>query len=68
MQKIDHVKKTVYIIVGILTIISLVFTLFKKIGFCAEGSSPILFDPLPYIYGNYIGYSSDSNIITINIR
>ena len=61
MQKIDHVRKTVYIIVGILTIISLVFTLCKKIGLCAEGSSPILFDPLPYIYGNYIGYSSDPN-------
>ena len=62
MKKIDHVRKIVYIIVGILTIILLVFSLCKKVGLCAESSnSPIEFDPLPYIYGNYIGYSDDPN-------
>ena len=45
MKKIDHVRKTVYIIVGILTIISLVFSLCKKVGLCAgSSSSPIYYD------------------------
>ena len=32
----DHIKKLVYIIVGCLTIVSLVFTLCHKVGHCAE--------------------------------
>lgn len=58
MRKIDHIRKVVYIIVGILTIISLVFTLYKKIGKASSDvNSPIIFSPPPYLFGNNIGSS-----------
>lgn len=58
MHKIDHVRKVIYIIVGILTIISLVFSLYKKIGKAASDvNSPIIFSPPPYLFGNNIGSS-----------
>lgn len=57
MRKIDHVRKTIYIIVGILTIISLVFSLYKKISHAASSDeSPIEHNGLPYLIGPGIGY------------
>lgn len=59
MRKIDHIRKVVYIIVGILTIISLVFTLYKKIGKAASfDDSPIVFDSYPALYGGFIANSN----------
>lgn len=58
MRKIDHVRKTVYIIVGCLTIVSLVLTICHKVGHCAESSqTSIPYNPLPLYFGSGIGYS-----------
>lgn len=59
MKKLDHVKKTVYIIVGILTIISLVFSLYKKISHAASSDDSVLYvSGFPMFFGGSI---ADSN-------
>lgn len=60
MKRIDHVRKTVYTIVGCLIIISLVLTICHKVGHCASDSSnsyPITDFPLPF--GSGYGYTSE---------
>lgn len=57
MRKIDHIRKVVYIIVGILTIISLVFTLYKKIGKAASSDSVIFYRGFPLYYGGSIAHA-----------
>lgn len=57
---LDKAKKIIYIIVGSLTIISLVFMLAKKVGLCASSdTSNLLFDStLPLPIGEGYGYNS----------
>lgn len=73
MRKIDHIRKVVYIIVGILTIISLVFTLYKKIGHASDSSTdsflPIECDSKNFKSDNGKSYSdfiTDLNSIVSN--
>ena len=57
MRRIDHVRKTVYIIVGILTIISLVFSLCKKVGLCASGGGSGVINSFPLPVGDGYGHN-----------
>ena len=68
MRKIDHVRKTVYIIVGCLTIVSLVLTICHKVGHCASGGGSGVINSFPLPVGDGYGHdfsfgSSDVDII-----
>lgn len=67
MRKIDHIRKVVYIIVGILTIISLVFSLYKKIGKAASSDSSIFFNGFPMYVGGKIASADSYNNSIIQI-
>lgn len=69
MRKIDHIRKVVYIIVGILSIISLVFSLYKKIGKAASSDSEFFFTLPHTVDFTHSPFSlSDTNIIVDFIK
>ena len=65
MKRIDHVRKTVYIIVGCLTIVSLVLTICHKVGHCASSENNVGYTSFPLPFGLDSGYGLTSEQVSV---